>query len=216
MISLTSPSRTRAQDWPAGVKVAALALATTGLFVVPGLSAQAVAFALALALYALPGQVFLAHGLRQLRMLWPFALVLLVWHGLTGDLAQGLHLVLRITTSVALANLVTMTTTLGDLTDLLHRLFRPLRRIGLPTGLLEAAIPLVIRFTPALTAKGRLLLMAWRARSHRRANWRIVLPMTLLALDDADHLAEALRARGGILPIDPTGPLAPSCGSDCR
>jgi biotin transport system permease protein len=27
----------------------------------------------------------------------------------------------------------------------------------------------------------------------------VVVPFTLLALDDADHLADALRARGGIL-----------------
>lgn len=206
MISLTSPVRTRAQDWPAGAKLAGLALATTALFAMPGWPVQLAGFALALALYALPGRVFLAHGMRQLRMLWPFALVLLVWHGLTGDLAQGLRLVLRIATTVALANLVTMTTTLSDLTDLLHRLFRPLRRLGLPMGALEAAIPLVIRFTPTLIAKGRGLLLAWRARSPRRANWRIVLPMTLLALDDADHLAEALRARGGILPPDDPAP----------
>lgn len=202
MISLTSPVRTRAHDWPAGVKLAGLALATTVLFLVPGLTAQLLAFALVLGLYALPGRVFLVHGLRQLRVLWPFALVLLAWHGLTDDLAQGLHLVLRIGATVALANLVTMTTTLGELTDVVHRLFRPLRRLGLPVGGIVAAIPLVIRFTPALIGKGQALLMAWRARSHRRANWRVVLPMALLALDDADHLAEALRARGGLLAKD--------------
>lgn len=200
MISLTSPVRTRAHDWPAGAKLGGLALATTVLFLVPGLPAQVVAFALVLTLYALPGRVFLVNGLRQLRVLWPFALVLLVWHGLTGTWAQGLHLVLRIATTVALANLVTMTTTLGELTDVIQSLLRPLRRLGVPVGLVGAAIPLVIRFTPVMIGKGRLLLQAWRARSWRRANWRVVLPMTLLALDDADHLAEALRARGGLLP----------------
>lgn len=202
MISLNSPVRTRAQDWPAGAKMAGLALATTALFALPGLAVQAAGFGLVLALYALPGRVFLAHGLRQLRVLWPFVLVLLVWHGLTGDLAQGALLVLRIGSTVALANLVTMTTTLAQMTDALNTLLGPLRRLGLPVGLLGAAIPLVIRFVPAMTAKGRALLMAWRARSSRRPTWRLVLPLMLLALDDADHLAEALRARGGLLPPD--------------
>ena len=202
MISLTSPVRTRAHGWPAGPKLAGLAIATTALFLISGPALQALALAMVLALYTLPGRDFLRHGLRQLRVLWPFVLLLLVWHAVAGGWVQGVAIALRMTSTVALANLVTMTTTLGDLTDLLHRLLAPLRRIGLPVRLVEAGIPLVIRFTPVLIAKGRLLVEAWRARSPRRANWNIVLPMALLALDDADHLAEALRARGGLNPSD--------------
>jgi biotin transport system permease protein len=39
---------------------------------------------------------------------------------------------------------------------------------------------------------------AIRARSPRRPGWRLVVPAALAALDDADHAAEALRARGGL------------------
>ncbi|SMO70576.1 energy-coupling factor transporter transmembrane component T family protein [Paracoccus laeviglucosivorans] len=202
MISLTSPVRTRAQDWPAAAKLGALLAATTALFLLPGLWVQIAALAAVLGLYTLPGRVFLRHGLAQLRVLWPIVLVLLVWHALTGDLPDALRIALRIVNAVALANLVTMTTTLSDLTEVVHRIFAPLRRAGLPVAVIEAGIPLVIRFTPTLIQKGRALHQAWRARSSRRANWRIVLPMTLLALDDADHLAEALRARGGISPFE--------------
>ncbi|ARC36896.1 energy-coupling factor transporter transmembrane protein EcfT [Paracoccus yeei] len=199
MISLTSPVRTRAQDWPAGAKLAALAVATTGLFLLPGVWPQLAALAGVVLLYALPGRIFLRHGLRQLRPLWPLALVLLVWHGLTGDWAGGFALALRVLSAVALANLVTMTTSLEALREAIHRLLAPLRRIGLPVAILEAAIPLVIRFTPALIGKARQLALAWRARSPHRPGWRVVLPLTLGALDDADRVAEALRARGGLL-----------------
>lgn len=204
MISLTSPVRTRAHAWPAGAKLAALAVATTGLFLLPGVWPQLIALAGVVLLYTLPGPVFLRHGLRQMRALWPLLLVLLVWHGLTGDWAEGLGIALRVASAVALANLVTMTTGLDDLRAMIHRLLAPLRRpplhrIGLPVAMVEAAIPLVIRFTPALIGKARQLALAWRARSPRRAGWRIVLPLTLGALDDADRVAEALRARGGLL-----------------
>jgi biotin transport system permease protein len=74
-----------------------------------------------------------------------------------------------------------------------------LRRLGLPTQILETAIPLVIRFSPVLIAKAGQLVEAWRARSRRRPGWQLVLPLSLAALDDADHVAEALRARGGTL-----------------
>ncbi|MDS9466669.1 energy-coupling factor transporter transmembrane protein EcfT [Paracoccus sp. MBLB3053] len=200
MISLTSPVRTRAHAWPATAKLAALAIVSTVLFLVPDLRLQAAGLVAALALYALPGSIFMRHGLRQLWVIWPFVALLLAWHAFAGNWPEGIRTALRMTTAVALANLVTMTTTLSEMTDVIHRLFRPLRRIGLPTGVIEAAIPLVIRFTPTLVTKGRLLLDAWRARSPRRANWHIVLPMALLALDDADHLAESLRARGGLIP----------------
>ena len=80
----------------------------------------------------------------------------------------------------------------------MRRLLAPLRRLGIRTGALELAMPLVIRATPALLDKGMNLRDAWRARTHRRPSWRIVLPFTLLAIDDAEHLAEALKARGAM------------------
>lgn len=199
MISLTSPVRTRAHDWPAGVKLGALCLASTALFMVRDIAVHGAALVAVLALYAAPGPVFLRAGLRSLRVVLPFVVILLVWHAIAGDMAMGLLIVLRMVTLVALANLVTMTTALEDLVDLVHRLTFPLRRLGLPTHLLETAIPLVIRFTPVLVAHAETLAEAWRARSRRRPGWRLILPLTLQALDDADRVGEALRARGGPL-----------------
>ena len=59
---------------------------------------------------------------------------------------------------------------------------------------------LVIRFTPVFTAKGKLLNEAWRARSPKRANHRLLVPLALSALDDADRVADAIKARGGLTP----------------
>lgn len=200
MISLTSPVRTRAHDWPASAKLAALCLVSTGLFLLPDLAVQLAALGLVLLLYALPGPLFLRAGLRSLRVVLPFVVVLLVWHALIGELRAGILVVLRMVVLVGLANLLTMTTALEDLVELLSRMLAPLRRLGLSTRPLELAIPLVLRFTPVLVARGGMLVEAWRARSRRRPGWRLVLPLMLLALDDADHVGEALRARGGAMP----------------
>lgn len=206
MISLTSPVETRAHRWPAGPKLGLLCLASTGLFLIRSPGPLALAFALTLALYALPGRAFLAAGLRALRVVLPFVVALLLWHALTRDLATGALITLRMTTLVALANLVTMTTPLGDMVELLRWLTTPLRRLGIPTAPLELAVPLVIRFTPVLVELAETLALAWRARSTRRPGWRLVLPLTLRALDDADHVGEALRARGGALGGRPGAP----------
>jgi len=197
MISLTSPVETRAHRWPAGLKLGALCLASTGLFLTGSPAILAGALLLTLALYGAPGALFLRVGLRGLRVALPFVVILLVWHAAIGDLRGGVLITLRMVTLIALANLVTMTTSLEDLVDLVHALTAPLRRLGVPTYPLETAIPLVIRFIPVLVGKAETLALAWRARSRRRPGWRLILPLTLVALDDADHVGESLRARGG-------------------
>ena len=78
---------------------------------------------------------------------------------------------------------------------------RGLARVGVPATVrrrMALSVALVIRFTPVLMQKGAALAEAWRARSVKRPGWRIVLPFALLAIDDAEQTAEALRARGGV------------------
>ena len=203
MISLTSPVETRAHNWSAGLKLGVLCLSTLVLFSIENLIFQSAFLLLVLTLYALPGPVFMRYGLSKLSILWPFILVVLVWHLWILELLQGCAIIIRMISAVALANLVTMTTKLTDMIDVVRFLTQPLQRFGLNPRILELSIALVIRMTPVLLNKGECLGMAWRARSTRRSGWRIILPFTLIALDDADHVAEALRARGGLTSSHP-------------
>ena len=41
-------------------------------------------------------------------------------------------------------------------------------------------------------------MLAQSARSTKRSFWRISVPLAISVLDDADHVSEALRAKGGI------------------
>ena len=198
MISLSSPIETRAHGWPAGAKLAALCGATMALFALPSLLAQSVAALICLGLFALPGPVFFRAGMANLLRLWPFVALIVIWHWVAGDLEQGAAIALRVLTAVGFACLVTMVTRLTDLMAVMTWLLAPLRRFGLPTRAMELALALVIRFTPVLALKGEALAQSWRARSAKRPSWRIVMPLTVLALDDAEYVAEALKARGGI------------------
>ena len=91
-----------------------------------------------------------------------------------------------------------MTTRLSDMIGVVRWLTAPLRRIGINTQGIELGIALVVRFTPVLAQKGQLLAMAWRARALKRVGWQIVTPFATLAIDDAERVAGALRARGGL------------------
>jgi len=168
------------------------------LFAVQAWVFHVAAFATVMVLYAAPGMIFFRTGLRRLWMLWPFVVVICVWHLVTGTPALGAVIALRMVTAVGLANLVTMTTRLSDMVGVVKWLATPLRKLGMNTRAIELGIALVVRFTPVLGDKGAHLVRAWSARSHRRAGWRIILPFTVLAIDDAERVALALRARGGL------------------
>ena len=204
MISLTSPVRTRAHDWPAGLKLLGLCVSTVVLFFIKDLATQAVIAAGVLLLYALPGPVFLKAGWRHLRGFWFFVAIVAIYHTAVGEIYEGAVILLRLISAIALANLVTMTTRLTDMIAVVRFLAKPLTVFGLSSKILEISIALVIRLAPILIEKGSLLSQSWRARSRRKTSWRIILPFTILALDDADYVAEALKARGGLTPTKDT------------
>lgn len=197
MLTLTSPIETPLHRLPAGLKLGLLCLFTLALFrIAMPLPLAAIAAGLGVLHLAL-GQAVARAALRQLRPLWPFLAVIAIWHGLTADLAGGATIALRLITAVAAANLVTMTTRLSDMLAVLDRLTGPLARLGLPARRLSLAIALAIRFIPVLSDRIDSIRSAWCARSARPPGWRILIPAALAALDEADHVAESLRARGG-------------------
>jgi biotin transport system permease protein len=197
MLTLTSPIETPFHRIPAGVKLAALCAFTIWLFAAHGTLPLTLSLAAVVAGYATGGPLFMATGARMLWPLWPFILIVGVWHGLTGAAWEGAAIILRMVTAVAAANLVTMTTRLDDMMAVMRRLARPLAPFGLPPRRLALAVALVIRFIPVLSHNAAKITEAWRARSPRRPRWRILPALTLSAIDDADRVAEALRARGG-------------------
>jgi biotin transport system permease protein len=197
MLTLTSPVEIWAHRLPAGVKLAMLAVATTGLFAMSAPAPLAAALLATAALYATGGARFALTGLGLLRPLWPFILIVALWHLWTAELSAGAAILLRMVCAVALANFVTMTTRLSDMLEVFQGLARPFRAIGLSPRSLALAVALTIRFIPVMLERMTQIGESWSARSPRRPRWRVLVPATLAALDDADRAAEALRARGG-------------------
>jgi biotin transport system permease protein len=168
------------------------------LFAQNGIVFHLSVFVLVMAIYALPGRAFLRYGVARLRVLWPFIAVVMIWHCLTKDAALGATISLRLLNAVAIANLVTLTTKLSDMIAVVRWITTPLRRFGLPTKQLELGIALVVRFTPVLAFKSTQLSDAWRARSGKRPKWQTIVPLAVLAIDDAEYVADAIKARGGL------------------
>lgn len=135
-----------------------------------------------------------------LRSLRPVAFVvafILALHGLFGTLEAGVIVALRLTSLLLLATLITLTTRLDDMLDTLTPFLRPVALVGLSERRLALAIALAIRFTPMLVDVTQQLNEAYRARSGRNGHVKLVAPLCIHALNAADHVAEALAARGG-------------------
>lgn len=196
MLTLTSPHKTWAHGLPAGAKLAALCLWTVLVLHLDGLWLGLAALVV-VALVASGGTRFAATWALMLRPLWPFAAIALLWHLWIGAPWGAVTVILRLGATVGLANAVTMTTQLAQIIAVVTRAARPLQRLGLSPKILGLSVALVIRFLPVMLLRFTQICEAWRMRSPRKPGWRVLVPTLLAALDDADRVAEALRARGG-------------------
>jgi biotin transport system permease protein len=195
MLTQTSPVESTLHRCPATVKLAAIA----GLGILLGWTADPVLLALILAgiwLAFLPLGVTEAAKLPlRLWPLWPFVLVIGGWHLYRGTPEAGLAIILRMVTMFAAAVLLLLTTRFDALLAAFAAILRPLGRLGLPVNRIALALAMAVRFIPVLSRRAGDLGHAWRARSARKPRHRLLVPLALAAIDEADHAAEALRAR---------------------
>lgn len=197
MISLTSDVTTPFHGWRAGPKLLALCLWTLALTWADTVPVALAACCAVCLLYLAGGTAFLRQGLRLLKPLVVFVVLVGAWHVALGEIAQGAVILLRLAAAIAAANLVTLTTRLDQMLAVVERALAALHVPLVFRKRLALAVALVIRFTPVLAQKGGQLVQAWRARSARRAGWHLMVPFALTALDDAERVADAIRARGG-------------------
>ncbi|SDU37472.1 energy-coupling factor transporter transmembrane protein EcfT [Stappia sp. ES.058] len=186
-------------DLSVRVKLAVLALSSVLLFPVADPFVLGICLTLVLALYASLGLRGF-HALASLKTLLPVLLFIFVAHVLLVSRSTGTVVVLRLATLILLAYLVTLTSRMDAVIEALRPLLRPLRVIGLSETRVALAIALVLRFVPVLAGLGAQLSEAHRARSGRPGRFKVVAPLCLQALNAADHVAEALAARGGVDP----------------
>jgi biotin transport system permease protein len=197
MLTQTWPVETRFHRVPAGVKVALLAvlggcLAWIGTIWVLGLTLALVWLA-----HLAGGWALFARAPRLLWPVWPFVLVIGGWHVWRGTPDTGAVIVLRMAIMLMAANLVLLTTRLDALIGLFRSACRPLALAGIPPDRVAVALAMTVRFVPVMLLRAGLFRDAWRARSARSPRHRLIGPLALSALDEAERVAEALRARGG-------------------
>ena len=198
MLTLTISERTWAHPVPVGWKLLFLLGLTVVLYPISDLSVLAGGLTSATFLAATLGWNVVRRSLKMLVPLMVVVLLVLLYHVIVGRLAAGIGVALKLLTLIGVANLVTMTSRLDDMFELIMFLLTPLERLGFRPEVPALAFALVLRFVPVLIQKGRCISDAWKCRSPRRLSWPVLVPLCLVALDDAERVADAVRARGGI------------------
>ncbi|MFB9909590.1 energy-coupling factor transporter transmembrane component T family protein [Allokutzneria oryzae] len=195
MLSLYRPGTSVLHRTPVGPKLVLLLASSIALFFVPNPLVLAGCLLLVVGMWSLAG-IPLRELARQLR---PLVLVLALL-GIAQVLLLGwqaaLAVLLRLITLVLLATLVTMTSRTDDMIAALERAAGPLRVFGLRPHRIAFVLSMTLRFIPLIKEKADEIRAAQRARGVERSSLALLLPLLVKVLRMADHIAEALDARG--------------------
>ncbi|MFN3364500.1 MAG: energy-coupling factor transporter transmembrane component T family protein [Allorhizobium sp.] len=141
--------------------------------------------------------VGLSEGFRRLKpVLFTIAFLALV-NLLLLSPHEALVITLRLVAILLLAAAVTASTTIADFMAAVTDLARPLEQLGLMKAAdLGLALGLVLRFVPEIAVRYDALKEAHAARGIPVKLSRMLGPLIISTLKDADRIAEAIDARG--------------------
>lgn len=102
----------------------------------------------------------------------------------------------RVSLVVLLAALVTLTSPMSALLDVIERLLSPFARFGVSPTKISLLLSLTITTIPVIASLFGQIREAMIARGGPRMSFRMVLPLLVVSLQHGDQLSDALRARG--------------------
>ena len=152
-------------------------------------------FVLVAGLYGLGG-----FGVRTLvGQVWPlrwFVLFLLPFQWWTAGWQAAVTVVGTLVVAVVAAALVSLTTRVTDLLDVIARLLEPARAIGVDPERVALLLALTIRAVPVIAGTLQEARDARRARGLEHSTRALVTPIVVRTIRHADRVGEALAARG--------------------
>lgn len=195
MIQIYRPGMSLVHRMPAGAKLTVFAALAVGLSAYPhdvwSIGATVIGVGALFVLARLPLRVLCGEvwRLRWLVLvlgaaLWVFASPLVAWISTA-----------RVISLVLLASLLTITTRMGDLLGVLHRVLLPLRRLGVDADSVAMTISLTITMIPVVASFAHDVRDAQRARGVRLGILGVV-SLLVRTLRHADDVGDALAARG--------------------
>ena len=179
----------------AGAKLLGLLVFSTVLVAWHSPVSVLVGFVLVAGLYGTGG-----FGVRTpVEQVWPlrwFVLFLLPFQWWTAGWRGAVSVVGTLVVAVAGAALVSLTTRVIDLLDVIARVLGPARAIGVDPDRVALLLALTIRAVPVIAATLDEARDARRARGLEHSTRALVTPVVVRTIRHADRVGEALAARG--------------------
>lgn len=196
MGSLYSEHLTWLHRWPAGAKLACMALLGTLLFLFNDPWPLAAAgLACALLWWSLgPATQKVRRLIRSVLVAAALVAGFHLWLGRPDVAAVS---ALRLACASTLGVALTVSTRPTDLLQVLDALLAPLARLGLRPERLSLQLALMLRFTEHFFVQWQKLDEAHRLRTGRPGGLRLIAPLTVQMLQAAQRVADALYARLG-------------------
>lgn len=196
MGSLYSEHLTWLHRWPAGRKLACMAILGTLLFLLSAPWALAVAGAGCALLWCSLGPATRVARRLMVSVLMAAALVA-VFHLWLGRPEVAAVSASRLACASTLGVALTVSTRPTDLLLVLDGLLAPLARLGLRPERWSLQLALMLRFTEHFFVQWKRLDEAHRLRTGRPGGLRLIAPLTVQMLQTARRVADALYARLG-------------------
>jgi biotin transport system permease protein len=179
----------------AGAKLLGLLVFSTLLVSLQSPLTVLVGLVLVAGLYGIGG-----FGVRTLaEQVWPlrwFVLFLVPFQWWAAGWQAAVVVVGTLVVAVVGAALVSLTTRVTDLLDVITRLLEPARAIGVDPDRVALLLALTIRAVPVIAATLHEARDARRARGLERSTRALVTPVVVRTIRHADRVGEALAARG--------------------
>lgn len=180
---------------PAGAKLLSLLAFTTVLLVWRTPIMVAGGALVLIGAYALAGYTPITLG----RQIWPLrwiVLVLIPFQWWLGGWRSAVAIVGVLVLAVGAAALVSLTTRMTDLLDVLDRVLAPLRHLRVDPERISLIIALSIRVVPVLVEMMHQVRDARRARGAERSLRALATPVVVRTVGYSQRLGDALIARG--------------------
>lgn len=195
MIQLYRPGTSILHRMPADAKLAGLAIIAPALSLYPhDAGSMGIALLAVCTLYFLARLPVRVLGAELWRLRWLLLVLGLALWIFVGPLTAWISTA-KVAALILLAALLTITTRMGDLLEVLRRVLAPLRRVGVDVEAVSMTISLTITMIPVVAGFAEQIRDAQRARGVR-LGVRAVVPLLVRVLRHADDVGDALAARG--------------------
>lgn len=194
MGSLYSEQPTWLHAVPAYIKLLALAVLGTGLFMTQALPVLLGATLVCVCVFASLGGAVKPAKPLLLGVLLASVLVA-GFHVWLQHAALAVITVTRLVSTTLMGVALTVTTRHSDVLHVLERLLSPLHRLGLKPDVLALQVALMLRFTEHFFVVWRRLDEAYRLRTGQAGGFKILAPLTIHMLIAARRVADTLYIR---------------------